>query len=67
MSDETKKGRPAGQQKTAAEVRLEKRAAALRANLAKRKQQTRARRAGDEDERDGRLMGSGPDGEPEKD
>jgi len=49
------------QRKTAAEQRSDRLKAELRANLARRKVQARARREGGEDERPGELLGG--DGE----
>jgi hypothetical protein len=45
--------------KTAAEIRAERLKAELRANLARRKVQARARRQGEEDDRSGELPGHG--------
>lgn len=56
MSDRPDEDRSRPRPKTAAERRAERLKAELRANLARRKVQARARREGEEDDRPGNLL-----------
>lgn len=58
-------GRSRVRQKSAAEIRKERLARELRANLMRRKSQNRARRAGDEDGRSGALAVAADSGDSE--
>ena len=59
MTDDPEK-KPRKPARTPAEIRAERLKAELRANLARRKQQSRARREGGEDDRAGQLLPGKP-------